>query len=1003
MLRLASALIAACLVLIPHGHGYAASKCPVEREVPLVPQDKALCASLEAAVRKPSALPLDVYEDKLAAFLRNFCHRDEASGWKSDKRLRDTGPFIGSFHNGKWTGNYHGTHAPVVTWYSPDMIAWLEANRPEGHEAARAPGEPAPAPDGAIIVKEMFPPPVSRCADVDMLKLFPQNGAAIMVRDARASFDGWFWGWFGWSEGSWVPDWPATQVNAYPNMGFGLYCTNCHSSARDNQTFASLRNIAGEPGEPLAYLSHDFFLAPHFEMDGGGLRVQRSGPTAAPRERFLTHHEEVAERRKLQPGLRQTRPYSPAFAEIFRLLAEPPPASVRALPSETYDHVWFPPGEPSVKSQFVTSDQCLGCHSAGGTGLQFHMTEPAEAKLANISPYSTWRHSPMGMSGRDPVFFAQLASETETFHPELSAFIQDTCLGCHAVQGQRQHKIDRHAETGECHQFAREMLDAVPHKADDPVRRLAHYAALGRDGVSCNTCHSMVVSAKDMEKARAEPQNACVEARQGRLNPGLTGLASTFTGSFLVTSPGKLFGPYDDLKDKPMKHATGVVPEHSEHVKSSEVCASCHTVHLPVLHRGRTIGHTYEQATYPEWAFSAYRTGETADGALPHGPGAKAQSCQSCHMPSKDSRGRPYESKIASIQEYTNFPAAEYTLPPEDIDLPERKDFAKHTLVGLNAFLVRMAKQFPQVLGIRTEDPMLPPRHGTEPLTLTEAAILDQAARSTAEISIGEVMRADGALNAKVKVENKAGHKFPSGVALRRAFVELSVLDAGGKVLWASGSTNGAGAIVDGSGAPIAGELWWQPDCSARIAPYARAHQPHHQVITNQDQAQIYQELTSAPPDEDAPVCGALAMAKGPLTTSFLSICAKAKDNRLLPHGFLPLAERKEIASALGAKSDLAEDVAPSGVGDDPDYEAGGGDETVYRIPLGELSGEPASVRAALYYQATPPYYLQDRFCTSKSEDTKRLYYIAGKLDVSAPPIKDWKLQVGRTAESPVR
>ena len=789
MLRLVSALIAACLVLAPHGHGYAASKCPVEREVPLVPQDKALCASLEAAVRKPSALPLDAYEDKLAAFLRNFCHRDAASGWRSDKRLRDTGPFIGgllgSFHNGKWTGTYHGTHAPVVTWYSPDMIAWLKANRPEGHEATRAPTEPAPVPDGAIMVKEMFPPPVSRCADVDMLKLFPVNGGAIMVRDAGASFDGWFWGWFGWSEGSWVPDWPATQVNAYPNMGFGLYCTNCHSSARDNQTFASLRNIAGEPGEPLAYLSHDFFLAPHFATEGGGPRVQRSGPTtAAPaEERFLTHHEEVAERRKLQPGLRTARPYSPAFTDVLRLLAEPPPSSVRALPSETYDHVWFPPGEPSTKAQFVTSDQCLGCHSAGGTGLQFHMTEPAEAKLANISPYSTWRHSPMGMSGRDPVFFAQLASETETFHPESSAFIQDTCLGCHAVQGQRQHKIDRHEETGACEQFAREMLDAVPYKADDAVAKLAHYAALGRDGVSCNTCHSMVVSAKDMEKARGEPQNACVDARQRNMNPELTGLASTFTGSFLVAAPGKLFGPYDELKDKPMKHATGVVPEHSEHVKNSEICASCHTVHLPVLHRGKTIGHTYEQATYPEWAFSAYRTGETADGALPHGAGAKAQSCQGCHMPSKDARGRPYESKIATIQEYSNFPAAEYTLPPEDIDLPERKDFAKHTLVGLNAFLVRMAKQFPQVLGIRTEDPMLPPRHGTEPLAVTEAAIMHQAEHSTAEVSVRDVSRADGALSAKVKIENKAGHKFPSGVALRRAFVEFSVLDKDGKLL----------------------------------------------------------------------------------------------------------------------------------------------------------------------------------------------------------------------------
>ena len=73
-----------------------------------------------------------------------------------------------------------------------------------------------------------------------------------------ASHDGWFWGWFGWKENSWAPSWPAQADNPYPNMGFGLYCTNCHSSARDNQTFASLRNIAGEPGEPLVFLSHDF-------------------------------------------------------------------------------------------------------------------------------------------------------------------------------------------------------------------------------------------------------------------------------------------------------------------------------------------------------------------------------------------------------------------------------------------------------------------------------------------------------------------------------------------------------------------------------------------------------------------------------------------------------------------------------------------------------------------------------------------------------------------------
>ena len=55
----------------------------------------------------------------------------------------------------------------------------------------------------------------------------------------------------------------------------------------------------------------------------------------------------------------------------------------------------------------------------------------------------------------------------------------------------------------------------------------------------------------------------------------------------------------------------------------------------------------------------------------------------------------------------------------------------------------------------------------------------------------------DGTLSARVTVINRVGHKFPSGVGFRRAFVEFSVLDANNKVLWASGRTNGAGVIVD--------------------------------------------------------------------------------------------------------------------------------------------------------------------------------------------------------------
>lgn len=972
----AIAVFTSLAVLLDCAQGSAASAtCAEEQATAQVPTDLALCAALGPIVRKPSALPLNEYQAKLGEYLRNFCHRDEKSGWKVDKRVRDTGPWVGTYANGRWAGNYFGTHAPALVWYSPDMYAWLKAIRPG--EGAHPPAQAQQIPDGAIIVKEMYRAPAAACARVDPLHLRPDNeGAAIMVRDSRASHDGWFWGWFGWND--WQPDWPQrAQNHDYPFMGFGQYCTNCHASAKEH-TFSSLKNIKGEPGEPLVFFSQNFFLDPSWQS---------------------LHNRIAQSESKAQPRPAEGR-YSPDFVGTFSWWGgRPDRDAIVKMPSVSYDNVWAKAPPPTAASQFVTSDQCLGCHSAGGTGLQYDMTMPGpDTKLINLSPYGTWSGSPMGLSGRDPVFFAQLASERETFHPGSKAMIDDTCLGCHGVQGQRQFAIDRHAATGACETIDREMVNAVPYPPGDPVSRLAKYGALARDGVSCAACHRMVVGKADADKHRHEPQNKCVEERQAALNPGLTGFAKTFTGTFFMGPPDQFYGQFQDPKKKSMYAAIGSNPVHSPTVSSSEMCGSCHTVHLPVLHRGRKIGHFYEQTTYPEWAFSDYRTGATPDGALPLGAGSKAQSCQGCHMPNKDAHGNPYRSKIAAIQEYTNFPQAEHTLDPKDLDLPERAGFATHTLVGLNIFLLKMAWQFPDILGLRRTDPMMSDL-GIDPLVHSEQVMLQQAAERTASISFDEVKTADGVLSARVKVDNRAGHKFPSGVAFRRAFIEFNVLGADNQVLWASGRTNGVGVIVDDKRNPIAGELWWRHDCSARIDPMARIHQPHYQVITRQDQAQIYEELLSAPPDVAAPKCGVDAQPAGRLTTSFLSICSKVKDNRLLPHGFLRLDDRVEISRALGAGAELAHETGPAAIGDDPDYRTGGGDSVVYRVPLSELAGKPAAVQATIYYQATPPNYLQDRFCTSKSDDTKRLFFLTGKLNLAGTPAQDWKLKVVSTGQ----
>src|SRR5947207_4794376 len=287
------ATLAACVSLISAiAH---AGTCPDEQSTEQIPTNLTRCTELDPIVRRPSALPLDQYEAKFGEYLALMCHRNEAGGWKVDKRVRDTGPWIGTYANGKWTGQGFGTHAPVLIWYSPEMHAWLKANRSDD---GTAPATAAAVPDGAMMIKEMYPYPAAACAGVEVKYLLPLSQAsAVMVRAAQGSHDGCVWGWYGWGRNSgWSVDWPAKPNSPYPNMGFGQYCTNCHASAKDNSTFASLKNIKGEPGEPLVFLSNNFFLDPSWQSLQS--RIQSAGAKDAA-------------------AAGNDPPYDPVFEKIF--------------------------------------------------------------------------------------------------------------------------------------------------------------------------------------------------------------------------------------------------------------------------------------------------------------------------------------------------------------------------------------------------------------------------------------------------------------------------------------------------------------------------------------------------------------------------------------------------------------------------------------------------------------------------------------------------------------
>ena len=335
----------------------------------------------------------------------------------------------------------------------------------------------------------------------------------------------------------------------------------------------------------------------------------------------------------------------------------------------------------------------------------------------------------------------------------------------------------------------------------------------------------------------------------------------------------------------------------------------------------------------------------------------------------RDYHGDRLEFKIANIEDDTFPPVPRIGLstraPDSELAISVQDDYSRHRLNGINLFVLEMFDQFRRDLGLFKVNPNLPStirdQISSQKTAVSEGVQLAQGA--TARIEVNSASTDADTLHAQVTVTNLAGHNFPSGVSFRRAFVNFQVLDAGGKVLWASGNTNSDGVILDNSGTPLETEFF---------GPKQQSFQPHFwegSPITSDKQVQIYEELATDP--------------QGMLTTSFLSLDHKVKDNRLQAQGRLP-------------NGPFADFLVPVGTGDDPSYQHGCGCSVVsYQIPMAQIPGTPAAVQAAIYYQSIPPYYLRQRSEQGRGPDTARLVQIVKNLNTSNyPEIASWKLLV---------
>jgi hypothetical protein len=920
----------------------------------------------------------NAFDFQLRDFLRLRVY-DQKLNWAHDRDWRLTGPYVGPFGQGE----SYGVHPAVRVYYSPEMVSWMCSGR-EGD-----------VPIGAMIIKEMAN------IDENLGVEKPDNCMKIKKDDKRMpsswtvmfrtneTHDGWYWANPTMSgdgnppvvdssaftaekavpkspvqrNSHWYPtgydfnDGKKINTVVYPYNLYGAACINCHATAESGLTFSSLENIVS------AGLRYKWY-----PQQAKQLQTQLK---ESLHSQILDDNETATKEQTLfsQP----LSNINPNFAAYFGDLGIKDFSQAWPLrfPAETFDHHLA--GHEKL-DQYLTSDQCINCHDAtyaNSAEANMLIDKANSDQKINVSPYGEWRVSPMGLAGRDPIFFSQLQSETNNL-PKAKKCIENTCLHCHGVMGQRQLAIDTPA-SDECKDlFAVAPPEGVPFgkpfaksmvtkwQNNPPNNHDAKYGALARDGISCMVCHQID-------------------------DKGL-GTESGYTGNFVANKPGKVVGPYasDEVLTKPMQNALNITPEFGAQIQNSDICGSCHNILLPTfnndgtLHEhaapgGLVVNATYEQTTHLEWVNSDF----SKKGSF--------ESCQDCHMPTDFKVGDTHNDlkgmKIANI-ESSDFAPTTHRLPDKDITLTPRDTFARHSLHGLNVFLNEMFQQFPMILGLRQMDYMV--NTNVQPALITgRDSMIEMATQQTANVSITSLYWIkDNTIELSVEVENLTGHYLPSGVGFRRVFVETVAHGKDGDILWASGRTNDLGVILEGATEkPLVTEKGGQGQSK---------YQPHYQVIEEQNQVQIYQEI--------------IQDSAGHNTTSFLRRVTDKKDNRIRGKGFDPkfyLDSQSPYIQMLG--------VLHGEAANDDDYfdkTKTGKDRLKYRMQLTEKQKAQLShVTVKLYNQSIPPTYLQDRFSDAQigpaeKDDIQRLYYLTSHLNTDTTttsglqPIKNWRFYI---------
>lgn len=385
-------------------------------------------------------------------------------------------------------------------------------------------------------------------------------------------------------------------------------------------------------------------------------------------------------------------------------------------------------------THFETSDRCFPCHN----GIT---TKAGE----DISIGINWRTSMMGNAGRDPYWMAGVRRESID-HPTAAAAIQDECTICHMPMMRYEAKLAGGEGT---------VFNHLPPDPGELSDRLAD------DGVSCTVCHQVT------------PENF--------------GKRESFVGGFKIDEKAAagarhVYGPFEPSTGHTtiMKSSSAFQPQQGDHIRSSELCATCHTLLTQALDaQGKVIGELPEQVPYQEWLHSDYKT---------------TRSCQACHMP-----------------------VVEEDVPAASVFGVPRPGVRRHTFVGGNFFMQRILNKYRNDLSVKA----MP-----QEMDAAVRRTIEHLQTDAATVAVENLNTDGGRIDFSVAVSNLGGHKLPTAYPSRRAWLHVTVRDAAGRAVFESGALGANGAIAGNDNDEDAAKF-----------------EPHHTAITRPEDVQVYESV----------------------------------------------------------------------------------------------------------------------------------------------------------------